>query len=203
MDFDHSLSGSQRAVTVFVAPFCTEVSDPETSPRRASSHAELVPGVFHTPSAIGGASSVTEIATCAPTGATCNVDGARSGVQRIADQVVQHQPRKITIARGQRVDTDIDFGLCPDCPRQGEDWRLEILHTRRAVATELRERQRLPQPAVGRNSKLVKGGCDLADFTGPLLDEPQMSGERAVCLADHQFAPSVRLLPERGRAAPS
>ena len=42
-----------------------------------------------------------------------NVDGAGPGVQSIADQVVQHQPRKITIARGQRVDADIDFGLCP------------------------------------------------------------------------------------------
>ena len=49
---------------------------------------------------MGGASSVTEIATCAPSGGHSYLDRTRSGVQRIADQVVQHQPRKITISGG-------------------------------------------------------------------------------------------------------
>ena len=39
---------------------------------------------------MGWASSVTEIATCAPWVGHGDLDGTRSSVQRIADQVVQH-----------------------------------------------------------------------------------------------------------------
>jgi hypothetical protein len=56
------------------------------------------------------------------------VDSTCSSIQRIADQVVQYQSRKITIGGGQRIDTDGDLSLGPYGPRQCEYGRLKILY---------------------------------------------------------------------------
>ena len=200
MDFDHSLSGSQRAVTVFVAPFCTEVSDPETPPRRAASHAELVPGVFHTPLAMGEHRQSLR---------------SQHVLQRARAQRGWRRPRRSALPT-RSFSTNRARSRSPADSESTLTSTSAFAPTARAkvstgasrfctlveLSTELRECQRLPQPAIGRDSKLVQGRGELADLTGALLDEPQMSGERAMCLLITSSAPRATP-PERGRAAPS
>ena len=140
---DHSLSGTQRAVTVLVAPLCAEVSDPERSPRRASSRAELVPGVFHTPSTIAGASSVTEIATRPSSGAIATSIAPAPAFKALPTRSLRTN-RARSRSVGESVSTVMSHvGLGPNRPRQCEYRSLEILHAPRAVTAELGERQGL------------------------------------------------------------
>ena len=201
---DHSLSGSQRAVTVLVAPFCTEVSDPERSPRRASSRAELVPGVFHTPSAIGGASSVTEMATRPSSGAIATSIAPAPAFKALPTRSFSTNRARSRSSAEQRVDTDIDVGLGPDGPRQCEYRSLEILHApsschgRAGRASASRAAgcwpRRQARRGRGEISRISRARCSMS----------RRLVESAPCVSlITNSRPGVRLLLGPGRAASS